>query len=81
AHVYSAQELSDQAWTLAHKLAASAPIAMRSIIEAVQNGQDMSLEAALNMETQLFALCCSSEDMREGTSAFLNKRKPKFNGS
>ncbi len=81
AHVYSTQELSDQAWTLAHKLAASAPIAMRSIIEAVQNGQDMSLEAALNMETQLFALCCSSEDMREGTSAFLNKRKPKFNGS
>ncbi len=80
AHVYTAQELSAQAWCLAQSLAKSAPIAMRSIMEAVQNGQDMAMEDALNMETQLFALCCSSADMREGTQAFLDKRKPEFSG-
>jgi enoyl-CoA hydratase len=80
AHVFSAQEMADQAWCLAQSLAASAPIAMRNIMEAVQNGQDMGMENALNMETQLFALCCSSDDMREGTSAFLDKRKPTFSG-
>jgi len=80
AHVYTAQELPQQAWCLAQSLAKSAPIAMRSIMDAVQNGQDMAMEAALNMETQLFALCCSSADMREGTQAFLDKRKPEFSG-
>jgi len=80
AHVFSALEMTDQAWCLAQSLASSAPIAMRNIMEAVQNGQDMAMETALNMETQLFALCCSSDDMREGTSAFLEKRKPVFSG-
>lgn len=80
AHVFSAQEMADQAWCLAKSLAAAAPIALRSIMEAVQTGQDMAMESALSMETQLFALCCSAQDMREGTRAFLDKRKPEFTG-
>ncbi len=80
AHVFAAPELADQARRMAQSLAASAPVAMRNIIEAINLGQDMAMEAALSVETQLFALCCSTADMRTGTRAFLDKRKPEFKG-
>lgn len=65
---------------LAARLAASAPHAMAGILDAINIGLDLPLEAGLAMETDRFALCCSTEDMREGTSAFLDKRKPRFSG-
>ena len=65
---------------LAGGLAASAPHAMAGILDAINLGLDLPLEAGLAMETDRFALCCSTEDMREGTSAFLEKRKPSFSG-
>ena len=53
---------------------------MAGILDVINLGLDLPLEAGLAMETDRFALCCSTEDMREGTGAFLDKRKPKFTG-
>lgn len=65
---------------LASKLARSAPVAMRNIIAAVQAAGDVPLHSGLDYEAQLFGLCCATEDMREGTSAFLEKRPAEFHG-
>jgi enoyl-CoA hydratase len=43
-------------------------------------GEDMAIEQALEYETNAFALCCSTADMREGTQAFLERRKAQFTG-
>ena len=53
-------------------------IAMGNIIEAVNEGLDMSLEEGVKKEADLFAKLTETEDMREGVGAFLEKRRPKF---
>jgi enoyl-CoA hydratase/carnithine racemase len=53
---------------------------MRYIIDAVNNGLQMSFREAQNHEATLFGLVSTTEDMREGTTAFLEKRKPEFTG-
>lgn len=73
-------ELSEQAATLAAKLAALAPQALRGVIDAIVVGSECALDQGLDYETQLFAVLAGSDDMREGTSAFLEKRKPVFTG-
>jgi enoyl-CoA hydratase len=65
---------------LAAKLAASAPIAMRYAINAINKGAAMPFAEACQYEATLFGLVASTEDMREGTRAFLEKRKPEFKG-
>jgi enoyl-CoA hydratase/carnithine racemase len=64
----------------AAQLATSAPIAMRYIISAVNKGPEMAFAEACQYEATLFGLVASTEDMREGTAAFLEKRKPDFKG-
>ena len=66
--------------TLAVELAAKPPLAARYIIEAVNRGLDTAFEEAQFMEASLFGLVASTEDMREGTAAFLQKRKAEFKG-
>ncbi len=61
-------------------LVKAAPEAVRGILQATLQGSEVSLEAGLSLETARFALCCSTEDMLEGTSAFLEKRAPEFKG-
>jgi enoyl-CoA hydratase/carnithine racemase len=78
--VVAAAELMNQTWTLARSLAANAPIAMRYIIDAVNTGIDMPFAEACQYEATLFGLVASTEDMKEGTSAFLQKRKAQFKG-
>jgi len=78
--VVPASELAATVNKLATRLAASAPIAMQNIIRAINLGGESTLERGLEQEAQLFALCFSTEDMVEGTSAFLEKRKPEFKG-
>ncbi len=73
-------ELTDDVAQLASRLARSAPLAMRNIIQAINLGADTSLESGLDYEAQLFGLCCATEDMKEGTQAFLEKRKASFSG-
>ena len=78
--VVPAAQLLGEAVQLAAALAAKAPIATRYIIDAVNIGSRMSLADAQVFEATLFGLVASTEDMREGTSAFLEKRKPVFKG-
>jgi len=65
---------------LAAKIAANGPLAVRLCLEAVRRGAGMSLDEGLAFESSLFALACASEDMQEGTAAFLAKRPPQFKG-
>jgi enoyl-CoA hydratase len=78
--VVPAAELMNEARTLAAQLAASAPIAMRYIITAVNKGVEMPFAEACQYEATLFGLVASTDDMREGTKAFLEKRKATFQG-
>jgi enoyl-CoA hydratase len=78
--VVPAAALMAEARTLAAQLAKSAPIAMRYIINAVNKGVEMPFAEACQYEATLFGLVASTDDMREGTSAFLAKRKPEFKG-
>src|SRR5215471_13877120 len=78
--VVPAAELMADAKKLAAQLAKNAPIAMRYIIDAVNKGSDMAFGDACQYEASLFGLVASTEDMREGTTAFLSKRKPEFKG-
>jgi enoyl-CoA hydratase len=73
-------ELLKEAKTLASTLAAKAPIAVRYIIDAVNKGLQMPFGEAQVHEATLFGLVASTEDMREGTKAFLEKRKAEFKG-
>ncbi|HEX6322201.1 MAG TPA: enoyl-CoA hydratase-related protein [Vicinamibacterales bacterium] len=78
--VVPAAELMAEAKKLAHQLASKAPVAARYIIDAVHRGADMPLAEAQIYETTLFGLVSTTEDMREGTKAFLEKRKAEFKG-
>jgi enoyl-CoA hydratase len=78
--VVPAGELMSAARTLAGHLATCPPIAMRYIINAVNQGMEMPFADACQYEATLFGLIASTEDMREGTAAFLEKRKPEFKG-
>ena len=78
--VSPAAELMADALKLAAQLAKNAPIAMRYIINAVNNGVEMPFADASQYEATLFGLVASTDDMREGTKAFLEKRKTEFKG-
>jgi enoyl-CoA hydratase/carnithine racemase len=69
-----------EAKKLAHQLAKNAPIAMRYIITAINKGLEMPFAEGCVFEATLFGLVASTDDMREGTAAFLQKRKPEFKG-
>jgi enoyl-CoA hydratase len=78
--VVPAAELMAHARALAAQLAKNAPIAMRYIINAVNKGVEMPFAEACQYEATLFGLVASTDDMKEGTAAFLAKRKPEFRG-
>lgn len=65
---------------LAKKIIANAPLAVKYAMEAIEHGMEMTLEEGLYLEATLFGVCCSTEDMREGTKAFLEKRPAEFKG-
>ena len=78
--VVPAAELMNEARRLAAALAAKAPLAVRYILEAVRSGVQLPLREGQVLEATLFGLVASTEDMREGTRAFLEKRQPEFKG-
>jgi enoyl-CoA hydratase len=73
-------QLMAAAKELATELATKAPIAVQYIIEAVNRGLEVSFDKAQVHEATLFGLVASTADMREGTRAFLEKRKAQFKG-
>lgn len=79
--VVPAAELEAETMALARQLAAAAPQALRGVLDTVLMGAEAPLDVALDYETQCFALAFSTEDMKEGTSAFLERRKPVFRGA
>lgn len=78
--VVGKEELMPKAEAVARKIAAQAPVAVRHCLEAVQAGLDMPVEEGCYLEATLFGLCCSTKDMKEGTRAFMEKRKAEFKG-
>ncbi len=78
--VVPAAALLTEAKKLAGQLAKQAPIAVRYIIDAINHGLEMPFLEGCRFEATLFGLVAGSEDMREGTRSFLEKRKPEFTG-
>lgn len=78
--VVPAAELMTEARKLAQTLASKAPIAVRFILDAVNQGTEVTFAVAEQFETSLFGTIASSDDMREGTKAFLEKRKAVWQG-
>lgn len=76
--VYSQAELLNKTLELADKIASKGQQAIRLALKAVKATDNMSLSEGLSYEASLFALTCGTEDFKEGTSAFLQKRKPDF---
>lgn len=65
---------------LTSAILANGPLALRYSIEAINRGAEMPLPQAQALEATLFGLSCASEDRKEGTQAFMKKRKPVFRG-
>ena len=65
---------------IANTLISKAPLALKNTLEATYNGLHCALDEAMAVEAKHFGNVCSTEDMQEGTSAFLEKRKPNFKG-
>src|SRR5438045_2286832 len=78
--VVAAVELIPRAEAIAQKIIANAPLAVQYAIEAVNKGMEMTLAEGLYLEAVLFSVACSSEDKKEGTTAFLEKRTAVFRG-
>jgi len=66
---------------MAKQLTYSAPIALQCIIDSINHGAECSLPQGLDYEAKAFAVTCSTADMKEGTAAFLEKRKANFKGA
>jgi enoyl-CoA hydratase len=73
-------ELLSGVRALAAKMIANGPVALALAIEAVDHGYNVTTDDALRLESNLFGLLASTTDMREGMSAFLEKRKAEFRG-
>jgi enoyl-CoA hydratase len=78
--VTAAAELIPRAEAIAAKIAANAPLAVQYAMEAVNKGMEMTLAEGLFLEATLFGVCCATEDKKEGTAAFLEKRPAHFKG-
>ncbi len=73
-------ELMRRAEAIAQKIIANAPLAVQFAMEAINKGMEMSLAEGLYLEATLFGICCATEDKKEGTTAFLEKRPAVFKG-
>ncbi len=78
--VFEPEELREKTMELAARIASKSPLTLRVAKEAVRAGAEMPLSAGIRHELDLFCLCFSSEDMKEGVDAFLNKRPAEWKG-
>jgi enoyl-CoA hydratase/carnithine racemase len=78
--VVAAAELIPRAEAIAAKIIANAPLAVQYAMEAINRGMDMTLAEGQFVEAAMFGVCCATEDKKEGTSAFLEKRAAQFRG-
>jgi enoyl-CoA hydratase/carnithine racemase len=78
--VVPAGDLIPRAEAILKQILANAPLAVRFALEAVNKGMEMSVSAGLLLEASVFAICAGTDDKREGTTAFLEKRAAQFQG-
>ena len=78
--VVPAASLIDRAETILKQISANAPIAVKFSLEAANKGMDTSQAEGFALEASYFGICAATEDKKEGTSAFLEKRAPQFHG-
>jgi enoyl-CoA hydratase/carnithine racemase len=78
--IIPAADLTARAEGILKKIASNAPIAVRFALEAANKGMDTSQGEGLLLEASYFGLCAATEDKKEGTTAFLEKRTPQFQG-
>lgn len=74
--VYPSDQLMDEAFKLAEKIARNAPIAVRAAKKAINDGLQVTIDQAETIEEDLFGSCFETNDQRKGMAAFLEKRKP-----
>jgi enoyl-CoA hydratase/carnithine racemase len=78
--VVPAADLITRSEAILNQIFANAPIAVRYTLEAVNKGLETTQDEGLSLEASYFGLCAATEDKKEGTTAFLEKRKPQFQG-
>jgi len=78
--VVPATQLVSRAEAIAQSIIKNAPLAIQYCLEAVNHGTEMTLQEGLYLEATLFAVSCATEDKKEGTTAFLEKRTANFSG-
>ena len=79
-HVVPGGDLMERAKEVLRKVTRNGPLAVRMILESIYRGMDSTLAEATGVESTLFGLLASTEDVKEGMTAFLEKRKPEFKG-
>jgi enoyl-CoA hydratase len=78
--VYPLEQLLDKTMELAGQIAANAPLAVQASKDAINRTFDVDLDSGLAYEARVFALCFGTADQQEGMGAFLERRKPVFQG-
>jgi enoyl-CoA hydratase len=78
--IVPAADLLTRAEAILKRIASNAPMAVKFALTAVNSGLQTSQEEGLLLEASYFGLCAATEDKKEGTSAFLEKRAPQFHG-
>lgn len=79
-HLVPHGELMDRAKDILRKITKNGPLAVKMVLESIYRGLDTTLLEATGVESSLFGLLASTEDVKEGMTAFLEKRKPEFKG-
>jgi enoyl-CoA hydratase len=79
-YVVAPEEVMDKSLELMQSIVENAPIAAGKIIKAINEGVETPIDHGMELEAELFGSCARSDDWREGTKAFMEKRKPEFKG-